>query len=172
MSDSNKKENPRGAPKGRRPTLYVCAAIVDGKLIQKEMVVEDQAPAADPPGSFPKEVAIIAFKEEFGVEPEAVSIPVFENKGLNRKKTVSKKRLTFDRSNIDDYQLSDEPQRARYGHWSGLATLCINDDEKTLFVPLTRVDSEDGKKYNPPAAGIVNTADLLFDEEKTNGLLR
>lgn len=164
MSDSEKNEK-RGAPKGRRPTMYVCAAIVDGELVQKEMVVEDQTPENEKRGSFPKEIAIADFKKQYGVEPQAVSIPVFENKGINRKTTVTKKRLTFDRSNIDDYRLSDEPRKASYGHWSGLATMCVNDDEKALFVPLTRVDGEDGKKYNPPGAGIVNASDLFFEDE-------
>jgi hypothetical protein len=167
MSDSEKNEK-RGAPKGRRPTIYVCAAIVDGKLVQREMVVQDQNPDPESKvGSFPKEIAIANFKQEFGVEPEAISIPVFENKGINKKSTATKKRLTFDRSNIDDYRLDDELKRARYGHWSGLANMCVNDDEKAFFVPLTRIDGDDGKKYNPPGAGIVNAADLVFEDQNT-----
>ena len=107
---SDKKD--KGIPKGRRPTLYVCAAIVDGKLVQKEMVVEDQNPDPDAKnGIFPQEIAIANFESEFGVKPEAVSIPVFENKGINKKSTVTKKRLTFDRNNIDEYRLDDELKR-------------------------------------------------------------
>jgi hypothetical protein len=162
------KKDKRGAPKGRRPTLYVCAAIVDGELVQKEMVVEDQNPDPDAKaGLFPREIAISDFEREFGVKPEAISIPVFENKGINSKSAVTKKRLTFDRNNIDDYRLDDELKKARYGHWGGLANMCINDDEKAFFVPLTRVDGDDGKKYNPPGAGIVNAADLVFEDENT-----
>lgn len=165
MSNDNVGKR-RGAPKGRRPVIYVCAAIVDGSLKCDEIPVHDQDPNSVN-GSFPQNAAVSQFKDTYGVEPERVLGPLFEKKGL-KKVTANKKKLVLDRDNIDNYTLSEEHTRARYGDWSGFANLCMNNSEKAFFIPINRVNADDSKKSNPPGAGIVNVSDLVFENEMLN----
>jgi len=161
MSDEVKAT--RGRPAGvRRPVIFICAAIVDGNLIQEEVKVPDQEPGSIT-GSFPKEFAIVKFKEQYNVDPEKISGPGYIKNEI-KKVSVSRKRLVIDRDNIDKYTLSTDHKKAQCGSWNGLVNLCVDSPEKAFFIPLSRI-GDFNKKTNTPAAGIVNVSDLVFESE-------
>lgn len=162
MSEDNQKRP--GPKKGRRPVIYICAGIVNGALVCEERQVKDQDPDSNN-GSFPSEIAISAFRQDHGIDPEKVLGPLFEKKGA-KKAAASRKKISLDRDNIDQYTLAAEHKKAQYGEWTGLANLCTNDDSKAFFIPLNKVDPEEGKKVNPPAAGIVDISHLTFEDNE------
>ena len=67
--NNNNTKRSRGAPKGHRPVLWICAAVKDDRIISDECLVDE-----DPPGSghFPKETAIKSFEETSSIDFNAL----------------------------------------------------------------------------------------------------
>lgn len=171
-----------GAPKGKRPVEYICGAIVDSKLVMESFVVHDQTPddekariAALPkghkdktkPGIFPQEIAEEAFYEKYGVKPEGVVGPKADYKG--GKYNSSKKRLTIDRDNIDNFTVTSKVKNAIWGDWRGMVMMLKETDSKGLFTPISTVDSSSKKRLIK--GGIVEISDLEFIDENDENIL-
>lgn len=156
----NTSEKRRGAPKGRRPVSYICGAVVNNSLAMEEIFVKDQDPDSVN-GSFPEEHAISEFFKIHGVKPEKI---ICSKKGV-KKSQGSRKKLQFDRENIDQYQLSPEQRKAEYGNLIGLVHMCDNDTEKALFIPIGKKNEDETKKTANPAAGIVPVSKLVFEND-------
>ncbi len=181
---SEEKIEPRGpgAPIGKRDVEFICAAIVNctcdsSELIMESFSVSDQTPdvekarlAALPkehrdrkrPGLFPKEVAEAAFNKKHGQDPDSVIGPKAAYRA-GQTNASSKKRLTIDRDNIDNFTITQKCRNVIWGDWHGMVIMLEETDQKGLFSPTTPTDSENKKRLIK--GGIVDIADLQFVDE-------
>jgi len=162
-TDKSKK---RGAPKGRRPVVWVCSGVINSKLVSERFVVKDQAPDSLD-GKFPKEIAIDSYKRKYGIDPEVTFGPFYDKKGLLDRKMV-RKRGSICR-NIANIRLSKRDQKnAIYGGWHGIVNFLENDDDRAFFVFLREVSPDPKKDKNTPAPGTVPISDLEFYDNSTS----
>jgi hypothetical protein len=166
MSEETKK---RGAPKGRRPVIWVCAgtalsnsATNGASVVCEKILVKDMAPESDS-GKFPKEVAIASYKEKYNVEPTHVLGPFYEKKGKQQAQP-SKKKGTICR-NISDVRLSSKQKRGIFGDWYGMVNFLEGDDNNVFFVFLREKNPDPKKKKEVPRPGTIKVSDIEFCEE-------
>ncbi len=170
MSDNTTEEKRGpGAPKGRRPVIWVCEAVVgctcgEAKLKSERIVLKDQSPDSDH-GSFPREAAEKIFLEKYGVEPDNVYGPMYDKKGGQPNK-LKRKRGAISRDISDMRLCRDKKQRhGIWEGWHGIANYIEDDDEKVYFCFVKEVDPTPGKEKKPPAPGKVNVSEMTFDED-------
>ncbi len=165
MSNNTEKRGP-GAPTGRRPVVWICAAMVGDDLICERVTIDDKNPDSES-GNFPRTDAESVFMNKYNVKPAQVLGPFYEKKGGKQIKSA-KKRGSISRD-ISDLRLnSNKKQRqAIFGAWHGLVNFIDGDDNGALFVFLRETDPSLGKKKTPPRAGKVSISDLTFTDKST-----
>lgn len=158
MEESTKRG--RGAPKGKRPVLWVCGAIINNELVMDGFFVKDQTPPNqqnyDSPGLFPQSIAEEAFEAKYGTKPTKA---ICARPGAMR--TGSSKKLVIDRDKIDEYTVTTKCRSAIWGDWKGLAVMLKEDDSKALFSPTAAIDNSNKRLMT---AGIVEITDLEFTD--------
>jgi len=154
----NKKERGPGAPKGRRPELLICAAVVDGKLVSKQYSIEDQSPGEEGSGHFPIDGALNEFESEFGKKPDKYWDHLYLKKSALKNSSSKKPNVSRD---FQGMKLStDEAKEAIYNGWKGVVFETVGADQ-ALFV-FTEEINPSGKKKNPPNAAQIKVKDLEF----------
>jgi hypothetical protein len=167
MSDNSKSARGPGAPKGRRPVVWVCEAIVgctcgNAKLRSEKYILADKAPNSEASGVFPQEDAEKAFTEQFNIAPQKIWGPMYDKKGGQQNK--SKKRSSVSRD-FDGMKLSTEECRAAiYNGWNGLVFDIENQEGKAMFVFTSEINPEPGKKRAAPGAAKISLSELQFAE--------
>lgn len=182
MSEEKISGRGPGAPIGKRPVEFICAAIANctcdsSELIMESFSVSDHTPDAEKerlaalpkehrdrkrPGLFPKEVAEKAFLDKHGQDPDSVIGPKAAYRA-GKPNAGSKKRLTIDRDNIDNFTITQKCRNVIWGDWHGMVLMLEETDQKGLFSPISPVDSENKKGLIK--GGIVEIADLQFVDE-------
>jgi len=171
MEDKNSR---RGAPKGRRPVIWVCEAI-DGctcgnaKLKSEKILLNDQDPCTDncpkgctEHGSFPREAAEKVFFEMHGITPENSFGPMYEKKGAQL--TTKRKSYSIDRdtSGIRLCKVRKQRQGILDG-WYGIVNYIENDNELVYFCFVREVSSSTRAK-RAPMPGKVNMTEVTFND--------
>jgi hypothetical protein len=172
MSDNTTEEEPRGpgAPKGRRPVVWITAAVVGctcgkAELKAEKISVKDQDPDSLH-GSFPQEEAERLFKSEHSVNPVAIYGPLYDKKGGQPSK-VRRKRGSISRDIADMRLCRDKKQRhGIWEGWHGMACYIEDDEEKVYFCFVREVEPDPEKTRKPPAPGKVNISELVFESEE------
>jgi hypothetical protein len=143
-----------GAPRGRRPVIWVCSAIINSKLVSEKFTVIDKDTTSSV-GSFPKEEAISLFKEKYDSYPETVLGPFYDRKGGK----IKTKRINHNTKGI---RLTSKQKTAIFGSLRGVANFLENNEKKCYFVPLRSIEQDSNTKSVIPKPGIVNISDLKF----------
>jgi len=156
----NDKRKP-GAPKGRRPIIWVCSGVIDSKLVSEKYLVKDQKPESDN-GLFPKDEAVAQYLEKYHINPEIVLGPFYDKKSAQTKK-VTRKRGVICRD-IASIRLKADQKAAIFDNWHGVANFLENDPDRALFVFLREVDPVPNKEKKAPSPGTVPISDLVFED--------
>lgn len=151
----------RGAPKGRRPVVWVCSGLVETKLVCEKFLVSDQSPS-DLNGNFPKEIAEQGFLAKHGIMPEVMYGPFAETRKAGGEISLKKKKLSISRDIADLKLSSKEKQAAIFGEWKGIVHYLDDQDDKGFFVFLQEEKMSNIKK-TLPAPGVVLLSDLIFN---------
>lgn len=142
----------RGAPKGRRPLIWICS---DSPI--EKFIIQDKEPDTEE-GNFPQEEAVNAFKAKYGKEPTYVSGPFYDKKGT---KKPNKKR-DIARQEVSEIILTTEQKPATINGWHGIANMLKDNEKQAYFIFLREVNPDPKKKHEPPKPGVVNLTDLHF----------
>jgi hypothetical protein len=155
-----------GAPKGRRPVIWVCETIVgctcgNAQLKSEKILLEDQDEGSEA-GSFPQEAAEKMFTTKHGVSPTMVYGPMYDKKGGQVKERRKKGLISRD---IADMRLCrDKKQRhGIWDGWHGIANYIEGDDEQVYFCFVKEV-MPTGKDRKAPMPGKILVSELVFDD--------
>ncbi|MDP2683501.1 MAG: hypothetical protein Q8P20_00435 [bacterium] len=154
-----------GAPKGHRPVIWVCEAIVGcecGKAVLKsdKIILQDQNPESEA-GSFPMEAAKKIFADNNGVEPEMMHGPMYDKKGGTSKLLRKRGAISRDIANMR-LCMTKKQQHGIWDGWRGIANYIENDNEKVYFCFVKELNPIKGKEKAPPAPGKINISELEF----------
>ena len=119
------------------------------------------------PGIFPKEIAEKEFLNKHGKNPDGIIGPKAAYKA-GKTNADSKKRLTIDRDNIDNFTVTHKCRNVTWGDWRGMVMMLEETEQKGLFSPIAPVDSENKKPLIK--GGIVEIADLQFIDENNENI--
>lgn len=173
MQIDEKEEEVRGpgAPKGRRPVIWICSAIEgctcgNAKLTSEKISVLDKNPDSMH-GSFPQTEAEKLFMDVYGVAPASVHGPMYDKKGGQQSK-IRRKRGAISRDIADMRLCRDKKQRhGIWEGWHGIANYIEDDEEKVYFCFVREVEPDPEKTKKPPAPGMINISELVFDDKGT-----
>ncbi|KKN67658.1 hypothetical protein LCGC14_0459170 [marine sediment metagenome] len=169
-NDTREESRGPGAPKGRRPVIWICEAIVgctcgNAQLKSEKIAVPDQNPDSIY-GLFPQDQAEKMFLDKYNVTPQVVYGPMYDKKGGQLK--ARRKKGTISRDIADMRLCRDKKQRhGIWEGWHGIANYIENDPEKVYFCFVREVDPDPDKLKKAPVPGKVNIAELVFDDSGT-----
>lgn len=158
-----------GAPKGRRPVIWLCEAIVgctcgNAQLKSEKILVKDQDPNSLN-GVFPQEEAEKMFEAEYGIEPLKVYGPMYDKKGGLPNK-ARRKRGIISRDVADMRLCRNKKQRhGIWEGWHGIVNYIEGDDDKVYFCFIREVRPDSEKIKKQPIPGKVNISELVFDDK-------
>ena len=146
---------PRGRQKGTkigpRPTVWICAGIVDGELIHESFSSNEEE--GDGVAKFSEQDAKNAFEDAHGIEPENILGPFMERRG--GQTAPVKKRETV---NIVAPKLTSNRKTAIFRGWKGIAYGIEDRDDVSFFIYSEPLNNKDIKKTIPSAKAIFNKA--------------
>lgn len=151
-------KRPRGRPKGvkvgPRPVVWDCAAIVDDTLVHVRLSAPDGS-TEEQRGSFSADQAKALFNDTYGIMPESVHGPYYDQKG-GQINAAPRKRETV---SIPLPTLTMQRENAIFRGWRGVALGIEGREDVVYFMFGEEINpSADKKRVPPPARPVLRTA--------------